>query len=308
VAEDSDPGAARLVASGDGPIAADVVPLTRSSTAKTAQTSPTSSEGPRQMLDIHPPHEAARSWKDFFIHLGTITIGLLLAIGLEQSVEAWHHRQQVRETRVALQAEHRENIERFHRNVTGHLKALAYLHSNLRVLMYLQAHPGTPEAKLPGTMLWQIFAREPVTAAWSTAEHTNILALMPAEEVRAMTADYFRLDYAWRTYQLLIPLLGHCTAYFTHTSDVSTLSPEELAQVIECTEQAQSLQSIYGDTLSLIAQNKDYGPAPDWWQMVPFHQMAGSLERAKANPEAYSQTMRDVAAALSGDSAGSPKN
>ena len=177
---------------------------------------------------------------------------------------------------------------------------LAYLHSNLRVLMYLRAHPGTPESKLPGPMLWNIFAEEPLTAAWSTAEHTNILALMPAEEVRAMTADYFRLDYAWRTYQLVIPLLGHCTAYFTHTSDVSNLPPEELAQVIECTEQAQSLQSIYGDTLSVIALNKGYGPAPDWWQ-VPFHQMADSVERAKANTEAYSQTMRDVDAALAGD-------
>ena len=184
---------------------------------------------------------------------------------------------------------------------------LAYLHSNLRVLMYLQAHPGTPASKLPGTILWRIFAEEPLTAAWATAEHTNVLALMPAEEVRAMTADYFRLNYAWTTYQSLIPVLARCTAYFTHTSDESTLSPLELSQVIECTEQAQSLQSVYGDTLSLIAKNKDYGPAPDWWHMVPFHQMAGAVERAKANTEAYSQTMRDVDFALAGDPAGPPK-
>jgi len=29
------------------------------------------------MLDVHPPHEAAHSWKDFFIHIATIhEIGL----------------------------------------------------------------------------------------------------------------------------------------------------------------------------------------------------------------------------------------
>lgn len=42
------------------------------------------------MLDVHPPHEAAHSWKDFFIHIATIVVGLLIAVGLEQTVEAVH--------------------------------------------------------------------------------------------------------------------------------------------------------------------------------------------------------------------------
>jgi len=44
------------------------------------------------MLDVHAPHNTVHTWKDFFVHLGTIAIGLLIAIGLEQSVEALHHR------------------------------------------------------------------------------------------------------------------------------------------------------------------------------------------------------------------------
>ena len=43
------------------------------------------------MLDIHPPHHAATTSRDFFIHIATITIGLFIAIGLEQTVEAIHH-------------------------------------------------------------------------------------------------------------------------------------------------------------------------------------------------------------------------
>ncbi|MGH8335618.1 MAG: hypothetical protein ACRETL_02060 [Gammaproteobacteria bacterium] len=42
------------------------------------------------MLDVHPPHEAARTWTDFFIHIATIVVGLLIAIGLEQAVERIH--------------------------------------------------------------------------------------------------------------------------------------------------------------------------------------------------------------------------
>jgi|GEM_PF-3654432 len=28
------------------------------------------------MLDVHPPHEAAHTWRDFFIHIVTIVLGL----------------------------------------------------------------------------------------------------------------------------------------------------------------------------------------------------------------------------------------
>jgi hypothetical protein len=38
-----------------------------------------------KMLDVHAPHGAARTWKDFWIHLGTISIGLLIAIGLSRA-------------------------------------------------------------------------------------------------------------------------------------------------------------------------------------------------------------------------------
>ncbi len=38
------------------------------------------------MLDVHPPHKAAHTFKDFFIHIATIVIGLLIAVGLEQTV------------------------------------------------------------------------------------------------------------------------------------------------------------------------------------------------------------------------------
>jgi len=30
------------------------------------------------MLDVHPPHEAAHTWKDFFIHIAT-RFGILQA-------------------------------------------------------------------------------------------------------------------------------------------------------------------------------------------------------------------------------------
>ena len=54
------------------------------------------------MLDVHPLHAAAHLWKDFLVHIATISVGLLIAIGLEQTVEWLHHRHQLREVREQL--------------------------------------------------------------------------------------------------------------------------------------------------------------------------------------------------------------
>jgi len=35
------------------------------------------------MLDVHPPHTSTHTWRDFFIHIATICIGLLIAVDLE---------------------------------------------------------------------------------------------------------------------------------------------------------------------------------------------------------------------------------
>ncbi len=32
------------------------------------------------MLDVHAPHETVHGWRDFFTHIATITIGLLIAL------------------------------------------------------------------------------------------------------------------------------------------------------------------------------------------------------------------------------------
>jgi hypothetical protein len=55
------------------------------------------------MLDVHPPHHPTHSWRDFFIHIATIVVGLLIAVGLEQIVEILHHRHQRQELQRNLQ-------------------------------------------------------------------------------------------------------------------------------------------------------------------------------------------------------------
>jgi hypothetical protein len=63
------------------------------------------------MLDVHPPHHPTHGWRDFFIHIATIVVGLLIAIGLEQTVEAIHHRREAAELREALHGETAEILK-----------------------------------------------------------------------------------------------------------------------------------------------------------------------------------------------------
>ncbi len=61
------------------------------------------------MLDVHAPHEAVHGWRDFLLHLFTITIGLLIALSLEGLVEWQHHRHLVHEAEASLHAEIKAN-------------------------------------------------------------------------------------------------------------------------------------------------------------------------------------------------------
>ncbi len=49
------------------------------------------------MLDVHAPYESVHTWRSFIIHIATITMGLLIAVCLEKTVEYFHHRHQAHE-------------------------------------------------------------------------------------------------------------------------------------------------------------------------------------------------------------------
>jgi hypothetical protein len=146
------------------------------------------------MLDVHPPHSSVHGWRDFFIHIATIVIGLLIAVGLEQTVEFFHHRREVKETRETLKQEREENRKLYAANTAFFRWNMAVQKNNLRVLTFLQQHPGTPEEKLPGAPDW-ISQFEPVVeSVWKNAQQTQVLALLPRKEAESDASLYGLLE------------------------------------------------------------------------------------------------------------------
>ena len=51
------------------------------------------------MLDVHPPHTAIHGTGEFLLHLLTITVGLLIAVGIEGAVTRHEHQKLARRLR-----------------------------------------------------------------------------------------------------------------------------------------------------------------------------------------------------------------
>jgi hypothetical protein len=95
------------------------------------------------MLDVHPAHHAASTWRDFFIHIATIVIGLVIAVGLEQGVEAIHRHHQLHRLQEDVQTECQANIDRGFinlRHIDLDMAWLLELHNRIQTLH-------TPEGK-----------------------------------------------------------------------------------------------------------------------------------------------------------------
>jgi hypothetical protein len=130
------------------------------------------------MIDIHPPHHAATTWRDFFIHIATIVLGLCIAVGLEQTIEYLHHRHE----RLAL-------IEGFHRECADNLNVfdfdldvlrheIAWNRASLAALRNAQPHGGYITVTMPQPPA-QNNLQSPSRSVWSVARASGKIELLP---------------------------------------------------------------------------------------------------------------------------------
>ena len=150
------------------------------------------------MLDVHPAHHAASTWRDFFIHIATICLGLLIAIGLEQTVEALHrlHERNVLIADVHMEAEH--NLRVFDDNVKADSEMEAWLKASIVAInTAVSQSPASGEAARGRTTVTLPSAapfpldHAPSRAVWSVARSSGKVALLPEN----LAEVYDRLDF-----------------------------------------------------------------------------------------------------------------
>ena len=261
------------------------------------------------MLDVHPAHHAASTWRDFFIHIATIVLGLCIAVGLEQTVEYFNHRRLIGETREQLRQEREENHKRFAESVRYWRGGVARIQNNLLVLRYLQQHPATPREKLPGVPIWTQNNSPFTYAVWDAAQQTGITALMPREEITGDARLYKLMQSITDKGEKVWFGINAAEQYTLTDSDPTHLSSVQLAQVIKLTEDIQTQQYLHGIDLENLAGNFHDFPRSltlaDLSQLR--HPMDDRTRELLATPLAITRERLDAAAKTPAAAASNPQ-
>ena len=180
------------------------------------------------MLDVHAPEHEIHGFRDFFLHLFTITIGLLIALSLEASVEALHHRHQREEAETLIRREIQNNLDSLHAGQPG---AMAELRQMTTVLKTLEARAQSKPGALHDSDF--IFHEAPFQdAAWRTASSTGALSYMDYGEVERFSDAYKEQallqtmeEQALDDYLQLMPVVAH-------SGNAGVVSPEIAKEAI----------------------------------------------------------------------------
>jgi hypothetical protein len=168
------------------------------------------------MIDVHLPQHKIQGIKDFFLHLFTITVGLLIALSLEGCMEWQHHRHLAREAEVGLHEEIARNAK-----VVGSLRQQIQeeqkqLDADIEILNKARMDSSSPHQKL--TFEFSMHTFDDVT--WKTAQTTGAFQYVPYDDARAFSKIYTAQEDLYQTQQELLDDVMRAGALVaTRTSD-----------------------------------------------------------------------------------------
>jgi hypothetical protein len=156
------------------------------------------------MLDVHPPSHTPNTWRDFFIHIATITVGLLIALGLEQTVEYFHHRHEGVELREALHRESGQITKDSHDTDIGQTYQMSWLSHRIKQLQdsVWNHKPLAPAA--PYALPDYFYPNDPI---WRSAKTSGRVVRLDQDEIDAFSEIEFLIGKidgasdAWRVAQ-----------------------------------------------------------------------------------------------------------
>jgi hypothetical protein len=138
------------------------------------------------VLDVHPPHGKMHGVRDFFLHLFTITIGLLIALALEGCAERWHHREIRDEADANLRQEIRDNAK----EITDKRVSNQNEQENLKkVLPFLEARKQGKDYEIHEIQI-NYSIGQLSDASWKTAAATGALSYMEYGHVQRYAEAY----------------------------------------------------------------------------------------------------------------------
>jgi hypothetical protein len=176
-------------------------------------------------MEFYLPHQV-RTVREFLVHLVLITLGILIALGLEQLLAAHHRARLGREAVEAFRRELRENRAQVQEMIKAMPTVRAQINGQVALVQGL-----SPGSKLAAPIVYpNIRFYQVSTASWDTAIATQALNEIPPTEVQRYSAAYgvfgtFMEEerYGLGTWQELVRF----------GTDAALLTPEQRLRLIE---------------------------------------------------------------------------
>jgi hypothetical protein len=178
-------------------------------------------------MDVHAPMEPIHTWRDIFLHLGIVTVGLFIALSLEALVEHIHNRHLVAEARANIRQELENNHQAAQQDLIFLQKNIDLEKADIQAIHNLQDHP-TVHTSVKNSMRFNSLD----DGAWRTARDTGALSFMPYNEVQRYS-DLYMLEDAINQQVLVIAQNDFLAAApFDMGFDPGHLPPDEYARLL----------------------------------------------------------------------------
>ena len=168
------------------------------------------------MIDIHPPHHGAMTRRDILTHLAIVVAGILIAIGLEQSVEYFHHRVLGAEARSALLDERHQNETSNEVNIFAIKRHEQDLKHDLAVLQALRAHQPLP----PGPFIIQRVGYIYSEGQWQNVHQSGTINYLSGNLGGLGHGTVGALGYRYGYEERFLDLSRRSTEELSHASSV----------------------------------------------------------------------------------------
>jgi hypothetical protein len=179
------------------------------------------------MFDVHAPHQTIHTWKDFLIHIAAITIGLLLAVGLEQTVEYVHHRHQRWQIEEQMRLVFSGNISSDAldpKRLADMRGTLAALRGDIEARLRVRNDGGRAPAS--GNRITIDVLVMPSMVPYDSAKENGTVGLLPVERIRIYNRVYLQrqlLMTVLQSWQSGTAALAEFTERFTDFPDAADL-------------------------------------------------------------------------------------
>jgi hypothetical protein len=147
-------------------------------------------------MEIHGPEGPTNSFKDFFIHIVIVTIGILIALGLEGVREAIYVHRVVRDARENFRVELQGNRENLDKELKSDSESLARVNQIVADLPNLRKDPAQFRARVAKIFPSGYFFS---SSRWEAALSTGALGHMSVDEVN----QYAEANFFVHTYTTL---------------------------------------------------------------------------------------------------------